>query len=266
MGQRSIGSGIITFGLVNIPFKLFTAATAERISFNMITPKGNRVKQIYSDSETGEQVERGDCLSGYEYSKGEFVTFTKEELEALQSERANEIEVIEFVPKDSINLIEVEKSYYIGPNKGGDKSYSLLSRVLDNTDKAAVGRWYCKGKEHLVVISPNGNGLILHQMFYASEIRCFENTCDDVDLSEDEIELATKLINKMSSKKFDNTKYQDGFVAKINSAVEQKINGQAIKSYGKKPKNVSSDLAGALKSSISGVNTKVSKSSKSKAS
>src|SRR3989304_2130269 len=168
---RATASGTVSFGLVSIPCKFYTACSSESVQFKMITPKGNKVKQKIFDAVTDEEVERNACLKGYEHVKDQFVTFTSEELEALESERNNLIDINEFVPLASVDLLAVEKSYYLGADKGGDKGYLLLAKTLETTGKVAVGRWDARGKEQLVILRPYNGGLLLHQMFYTNEVR-----------------------------------------------------------------------------------------------
>src|SRR5690606_19359417 len=136
MAARAIASGTISFGLVSIPVKLFTATASQQVRFNMLhaETKG-RVKQQYVLASTGEVVDRKSMAKGYEYARGQFVLFTEEEIKKLEAERSSSIEIVEFVPLDSVDLISVEKTYYLGPDKGGDKAYKLLSASMIDTGK-----------------------------------------------------------------------------------------------------------------------------------
>jgi len=175
MAARAISSGTISFGLVSIPVKLYTAASSEQVSFNMLHKKcTGRVKQQYFCPTDNEIVERTDMVKGYEYARNQYVVFTEEELKALEAERSSNLEITEFVALESVDLVHVEKSYYLGPDKGGDKAYRLLSESMTKTGRAAVGRWSARGKEQLVLIRAYGqDGLILHQLYYANEVRSF---------------------------------------------------------------------------------------------
>ena len=140
MAMRSIGSLTISFGLVAIPVKFYTAAASEQASFNMLHKKcGGRVKQQYiCPTDNNEVVERSDMMKGYEYARGQYVTFTDEELKAMESERSNSIDIAEFVPISSVDFVSVEKTYYLGPDKGGDKAYRLLSESMTKKERVAV--------------------------------------------------------------------------------------------------------------------------------
>lgn len=256
MAARAISSGTISFGLVSIPVKLYTATSSQQVHFNMLhgETKG-RVKQQYVLASTGEVVDRKKMAKGYEYARGQFVVFTDEELKKLEAEKSSSIDIVEFVPLTSVDLIQVEKTYYLGPDKGGDKAYTLLSASMVETGKVAVGRWAAKGKEQLVLIRPYRNGLLLHQMYYANEVRAFDevDTGAKVEFREIERELAIKLINELTTEKFDSTKYHDEYADRVKAAVEQKVAGQEIAIVGEVPKAEIIDLFEALKASLAEV-------------
>jgi len=249
MGARSIARVVISFGMTNIGVKLYLAASAEQIGFNMINPKtGNRISQKLVDKETGDEVQRGDTLKGYEYAKDKFITFTEEEVANMQAEKRDTLDIKEFIPLSEIDPLHVEKTMYTGPDKGFDKAYTLLYQTLLTENKAAVGTWVSRGKEHLVVIRAYQHGLIMHQMFYDTEVRTFENTCSKVTLSPIETAMGKMLITQFSVEKFDKSKYSDKFIEKLNKAVETKLNGQEI-SAKEAPVNMSS-MADALRESL----------------
>lgn len=253
MVARAIASGTISFGLVSIPVKLFTATSSEQVRFNMLhSETKGRVKQQYVLASTGEVVDRKSMAKGYEYARGQYVLFTDEELKKLEAEKSSSIEIVEFVPLSSVDLIQVEKTYYLGPDKGGDKAYRLLSTSMLQTEKVAVGRWAARGKEQLVIIRPYRNGLLLHQMFYANEVRAFDEveTSANVQFRDIERELAVKLINELSVEAFDPSKYHDEYADRVKAAVEQKITGQEIAVVGEVPRAEIIDLFEALKQSL----------------
>lgn len=253
MAARAIASGTISFGLVSIPVKLFTATSSEQVRFNMLhgETKG-RVKQQYVLASTGEVVDRKAMAKGYEYARGQYVLFTEAELKKLEAEKSSSIEIVEFVPLSTVDLIQVEKTYYLGPDKGGDKAYKLLSASMVDTEKVAVGRWAARGKEQLVIIRPYSGGLLLHQMFYANEVRAFDavDTGATVQFRDIERELAIKLINELSVDAFDSSKYRDDYADRIKAAVEQKIAGQEVAVVGEVPRAEIIDLFEALKQSL----------------
>jgi DNA end-binding protein Ku len=250
---RAIQSAILSFGLVSIPVKLYTAADTEGVKFNMITPKGNRVKQKWLDAVTGDEITQGDCSKGYEYAKDQFVIFSKDEIKALEAEKSDALEIKEFIPATAFDARQVEKSYYLGPDKGGDKGYVLLSKAMKRTGKVAVARLNSRGREHLIIVRPLNDGLMLHQMYYDSEIRDFseiEEKVATVKFHEVEEEMADKLIESLSADTFDSSKYTDGYVDRVKAAVDQKINGQEFKVTPSAPAANITDLFAALKASL----------------
>jgi DNA end-binding protein Ku len=255
MAARAIASGTISFGLVSIPAKLYTAAHSEQVSFNMIHKKcGGRVKQQYiCPTDANEVVERSDMTKGYEHAKGQYILFTEEELKAFEAERSNAIEITEFVPLESVDFVHVEKSYFLGPDKGGDKAYGLLSESMKKKKVVAVGRWAARGKEQLVLVRPyDDGGLILHQLFYANEVRAFSDIEGPAKLSftEKERDLALKLIDQLTSETFEAEKYHDTYSDKVREAVEQKVAGQEITMAPEAPKAQIIDLFDALKKTL----------------
>jgi DNA end-binding protein Ku len=253
MAARAIASGTISFGLVSIPCKLYTAASSEQVSFNMLHKKcGGRVKMQYFCPTDSEVVERTDTVKGYEHARGQYVLFSEEELKAFESERSNSIEITEFVPLASVDFVHVEKSYFLGSDKGGDKAYRLLAQAMTSKKVVAVGRWGARGKEQLVIVRPYEDGLILHQLFYANEVRDW-NEIDGaakVTISDKERELAEKLIDQLSSDAFEADKYHDTYSDKVLAAVEQKAQGQEITVAPEAPKAQIIDLFDALKRTL----------------
>jgi DNA end-binding protein Ku len=253
MAARALASGTISFGLVSIPVKLYTAASSEQVSFNMLHKKcGGRVKMQYHCPTDNEVVERSDTVKGYEHARGQYVLFTEEELKAFEAERSNSIEITEFVPLTSVDFVSVEKSYYLGSDKGGDKAYSLLSQAMTSKGKVAIGRWAARGKEQLVVVRPYQDGLILHQLYYANEVRAFSEIDGPAKLtiSDKERDLAAKLIDQLSSDAFEADKYHDTYSDKVRAAVEQKAQGQEITVAPEAPKAQIIDLFDALKRTL----------------
>ncbi len=253
MAARAIASGTISFGLVSIPVKVYVATQSQHISFNLLEKAtGQRPKQQYVSSVSGKALGREEITKGFEYARGQFVELDAEELKALEADRSNAVDIAEFVPLDSIDLVQVEKSYFLGPDKGGDKAYKLLAESMRKSDVVAVARWQARGKEQLVLIRPYRDGLILHQLFYADEVRAY----DDLDLgpeftfSQVELDLAQKLIEQLSSHTFDAKKYRDTYTDKVRELIDRKVAGQAITAAAEPPKAQIIDLFEALKQSL----------------
>jgi DNA end-binding protein Ku len=253
MSNRSCGSGLIQIMHWTVAVKFYLAAASEDISFKTITKNGNSVKQQLVDSSTGEIVERDACLKGYEISKDNYIKFTPEEIKLLESERTNNVELQDFVLFDSVDFIYVEKSYYIKPDKGDNRGYKLLFDSLSDRNLIAIGKWMTRGKDQLVMIRPHKNGLIMHQMYYASEIRDFspEEINPGKEISYLEKILFNKLIDKLSTednkiKQFNSGKYRNSWADRINEIARSKFTGESIKSSVKINENNSSGLVDML--------------------
>jgi DNA end-binding protein Ku len=256
MAARAIGTGTISFGLVSIPVKLYTATSPESVSFNLLHNKckGRIRQQIFCPTDN-ELVERGDLIKGYEYAKSQYVLFTEEELDALESAKTNSLEIIEFVPAETVDWIYISRTYYLGPDKGGDKAYRLLSEAMDRTEKIAVGRYWTRGKEQLVLLRPYQGGLMLHYAFYASEVRSFDEVDSGatVTFKPIENELADKLIQQLATAEWNPEQYKDEYVERVKQAVDQKIAGQGISIVREEPTAQIIDLFEALKRSLAEV-------------
>lgn len=254
MTARAIGSGTISFGLVSIPFKLFTAASTQNTSFNMLHSKCNsRMKQQYLCPTDNEIVERANMVKGFEYAKDQYITFTAEELKKLESAKTDSLEIVEFVPADSVDLVYMEKSYYLGPDRGGDKAYQLFSQALKASGKIAVGRFWMRGRVQLVLIRPYQNsGLIMHYSYYASEVRAFEDIAPTTPIAFKDIErdLAAKLIDSLSTAAYDPNKFSDDYEVRLRDAVDMKIAGKEISLPDAAPLPKITDLFEALKRSL----------------
>jgi DNA end-binding protein Ku len=253
MAARSIGSGTLSFGLVSIPFKLYTAASAKGVSFNMLHKKcGSRMKQQYLCPVDNEVVERSDMVKGFEYAKDQYVKFADEELKALEAERTGTLDLLQFVPADTVDFVYIEKSYYLGPDKGGDRAYRLLSEALERASRIAVGRYSARGKDNLVLVRPYKNGLILHEVYYADEVRSFDEveTGGAFEFKPIELELAEKLIEQLDQPKFDASAFKDEYAERVHAAVERKVSGEEILTAPEAPKAQIIDLLEALKRSV----------------
>ncbi len=254
MAARAISSGTISFGLVAIPIKLYTSASSEQVRFNMLHDKcGSRLKQQYLCPVDNEVVERANTVKGYEYSRGQFVLFNEDELKALESERSGSMEITEFVPLSSVDFVQVEKSYFLGPDKGGDKPYQLLGECMRKKGVVAVGRWAARGKEQLVLIRPyDQHGLVLHQLYYATEVRSFAevDTGARFTFSDIERDLAEKLIEQLTRERFAPEAYRDTYEERVRMAVEKKVAGQEVSVAPEAPRAQIIDLFEALKKSL----------------
>jgi DNA end-binding protein Ku len=260
MTARPFASGTISFGLVTVPVKLYsTGETASGIQLNMLHRKcGTRLKQQYICPTDDQVVGRDEMIKGYEYAKGQYVLFSDEELKALTPEPTNAIEITEFVPAEEVDPVYFEKSTYLGPDKGGDKPYRLLSQAMRETGRAAVARYAARGKDYLVLLRPYQDGLIMQQLRYADEIRSFsEVPVAPSEVKEPELRLAMQLIEQIAADEFHPEVYEDNVRKRTRDLIEQKVQGQEIQAAPPEaPKAQIIDLMEALKASLAAAQPK----------
>lgn len=230
MAARSLQSVTISFGLVTIPVKMYAATNPRAgVSFTMLDAQGGRVKQQYISAESGEVVPRAEMIKGYEFEKDRFVTFTKEELKALEEAASGAVEITEFVPAESIDPVFYEKAYYLGPDKGGAKPYRLLADAMRASGRSAIGRWAARGKQYLVNIRVVEQGLILQELLYADEVRSIDEVeIPAAKIDSKELALANQLIDSITSKTFDPTQYKDDVKDRIEEQIHKKVEGEEI--------------------------------------
>jgi len=228
---RSIASLTISFGLVAIPVKLYSATvSSERISFNLLRQKdGSRVKQQYIAVNDGKAVERSEMVKGYEFAKDQYVMFSPEELKALEDTTTHAIDISQFVPLDSVDPLYFDGTYYLAPDKGGAKPYTLLTTALRKAQQCAVGRWISRGKEHIVIIRALEDGLAMHQLHFKAEVRSLKDLgIEAAPVSEPELKLARQLIDQLGAKRFDANEYVDEHRARVEAAIQRKVDGKEV--------------------------------------
>ncbi len=231
MPPRSIGSGAISFGLVSIPVKLYVATSSETPSFNLLHAAcGSRIRQQRFCPTCDKVVEREELVRGYEFAKDQYVKITDEELKALEGEASQAIEISEFVPLAEVDPIYFEKSYYLGPDKGGEKAYRLLTDTMAQVGRVALAKFVLRGKENLVIIRPMGNGLTMHTMYFANEVRNFDDIpkAETAKITPAETNLAVRLIEELSNDKFEPEKYEDEYSKRVLEVVNEKAQGKEI--------------------------------------
>ena len=235
MAARSIASLTVSFGLVSIPVKLFSATEASRaISFNLLHKGcGSRLKQQYFCVKEEVPVSREDMVKGYEFAKDQYVQFTPEELKVLEEAGTHTADIAEFVPIESVDPVYFDKAYYLAPDKGGAKPYALLAKALRQSKRCALGRWAARGKQYIVMIraveGENGDGLVMQQLLYSGEVRSIkEIEIPKTDVKDVELKLAQQLIEQQASDKFDPSTYTDDVRARVEAAVQKKVEGQEI--------------------------------------
>ena len=229
---RSIGSLTVSFGLVAIPVKLFTAnQSSNAISFNLLHKEdGSRLKQQYICQKDGAIVERDDMVKGYAFAKDQYVRFAPEEIKALEEVGSHAVEISEFVPIESIDPVYYDKTYYLAPDKGANKPYALLTEALKIAGRCGVGRWAARGKGYLVILRPIGDVLAMQQLHYAADVRrASEVEIPKPEVKPAELKLAQQLIDAQTADKFDPDTYKDEVRGRIEAAIKKKVDeGQEI--------------------------------------
>lgn len=254
MPPRSIGSGAISFGLVSIPVKLYVAASSEAPSFNLLHAAcGNRIRQQRFCPVCNEVVDRENLIKGYEFAKDQYVKVTDEELKALEGEASEAIEISEFLPLAKVDPIYFEKSYYLGPDKGGEKAYRLLADTMTQVGKVALAKFVLRGKENLVIVRSAQNGLMMHTMYFADEVRSFDEIPkgESAKITAAESGLAVRLIDELSNDEFEPQKYEDEYAQRVMELVNKKSEGQEV-TLAQPPQQRGQviDLMAALKGSL----------------
>ena len=257
MAARPIGSATISFGLVSIPVKLYSTVDSTRtIRFNYLSDDGeqvSRVRQQYIRATDGEVVQRSELIQGYEFIKGQYVTFTAEELKALHVEATNAIEIAEFIPLSDVERIYIDHVYYLGPDTGAARSYHLLKQALQTTGRAALANFAKRGRSHLVLVRPMGDGLVLEQLKYQDELRTFEDVpLDSVEVAEGELDLAIQIIEQRTNEAFEPDRFEDEVRAHMLDLIQRKVEGKEVSvAPEERPETKIIDLMEALKASVS---------------
>jgi DNA end-binding protein Ku len=254
MAARSIATAAVSFGLVTVPVRIYPAVRRSAgVSFHLLHAEdGARLKQQYVCSKDGEVVPRSEMVKGYEFAKGEYVTFTDEELKALDEKATNGIEIQEFVPRAAVDPVYFETAYYLGPDKGGEKAYSLLTEALNSTDLVAVARYAARGKDYLVLLRTAGDRLTMQQLYHADEVRpVSEVPAEKRPVREAELKLARQLIEQIAADAFRPEKYRDEVRRRIEGLIERKVGGEDItREPAPRPRAEVVDLMSALKASL----------------
>lgn len=253
MAARPMASATISFGLVSIPCKLFpTVDNTNAVRFNYLSKDGSRLRQQYIRASDGEIVEREDRVQGYQFAKGQYVTFTADELKALNVVATNAIDIDEFIPLADVERLYIERVYYLGPDKGAGRSYHLLRAALTKTGRAALARYAARGKSYLVLIRPMGEALVMEQLKHADELRQVDDVPLDVcEVHDSELDLAVQIIGQRTNDKFEPENYTDEVKSRVLELIQQKIDGQDIAvAPEEKPEAKIIDLMEALRQSV----------------
>jgi DNA end-binding protein Ku len=254
MAPRSIATGTISFGLVSIPVRLYPATQpSAQVSFNLLHAKdGSRLRQQYVCAKDGEIVPREEMVKGFEFAKDRYVTFTAEELKALEEIATQTIDISEFVPASEVDPVYFDRAYHLGPDKGGAKAYKLLAEALARSGKAALARYAARGKQYLVLIRPAKGRLVMQQLFYADEVRPIEEVpVDHAEVKDGEVQLALQLIEQTAADGFHPERYEDSVKKRTLEAIDRKVQGQEIQvSAPAEPHGEVIDIMDALKASL----------------
>jgi len=260
MPARALSTATISFGLVSIPVKLYSAAESKAaLSFNQIHKKdGARVKQQLISSRSGEVVPREEIVKGYEFAKDQYVLFEPEELKALEAAATHTIDIVEFLQADQIERRYLDKVYYLGTDKGGARAYKLLAMVLVETGRIAIGKYAARGKQYLVMVRPMENGLVMEQLHYPDELRSFaEVPIEEASVKPAELKLATQLVEQAASELFKPEDYKDEVRERMLALIQRKVEGEDITlAPTAEPEHKIIDIMEALKASLAAGNSR----------
>jgi DNA end-binding protein Ku len=256
---RSIWSGAISFGLVNVPVKLYSAVSRKTVRFNQLNSEtGNRIQQKRVDPETGEEVPYDQIVKGFELTKDRYVIITPDEMDALDPEKTRTVDIEDFVDLEDIDPIYYDHPYYLVPDKGAEKAYGLLLNAMEASGKVAIARVVLRSKEALVAIRPANEILMMETMIFHDEVVPHDELDDlpdgkELKVSEREIKMAQQLIDSLSSE-FEPEKYRDEYRDKILDLIERKAQGEeiAVQPEAPAPAKVP-DLMAALEASLAAV-------------
>ncbi|MBL8918511.1 MAG: Ku protein [Myxococcaceae bacterium] len=254
MAARASGSGTISFGLVNIPVKLYSASDSSgKISFNQLhADKKIRLKQQMIDPETGEPVPREKIVKGYEYAKDQYLIINEDELEKLELATSRSMDITEFVPLAAVDPLYFESGNYLAPEKGAERAYALLVKGLEDMKHAAIAKYVARGKMHLILIRPLGNALVLQYLRYADEVKALsEIPVPEAKISDAELGLARQFISSLAKPSFDINQYKDEYRERLKDLLDRKVKGESVDlTPAPAPQAKVVDLMEALKASL----------------
>ena len=247
----TVWKGHLTFGLVSLPVKLYTAARSESLNFNQLHKvDGSRVRQVLYCAKEDKPIQRSEIVKGYEYEKDRYVIIDEEDIRKVAPPTARMMEILEFVKSDQVDPVYFESSYYLAPDEAGEKPYALLFDALKRTGRVGVAKIAMHNREHIVILRPGPKGILLHTMYYSNEIRAVEEFRTDVSLVRDkEIELATGLIEALAAD-FEPQKYHDTFRDNLLAMIEAKKAGHEVVETPAPQESKVVDILEALKRSL----------------
>ena len=230
MAARSIASLTLSFGLVSIPVKLYSATEpSSAVRFNLLAKDGSRLKQQYVSEKDQTVVPRAEMVKGYEFEKDRFVLFSAEELKALEEASSPAIEIMAFIPEKSVDPLYYDKAYLLAPDKRGGNPYALLAEAMRKSGRCALAKWAWKAKQYVVQVRPVEDGLVLQQLLYADEVRSLKDlNIEPMAVTAGELQLALQLIDQISQDAYDPTQYVDEEHKRILAAIDEKIAGKQV--------------------------------------
>jgi DNA end-binding protein Ku len=253
----SVWSGTVTFGLVSIPVKLFTATSSHNISFNLLHNecRGRINLQNYCP-QCERVVERSELVKGYQFEKNQYVLIEDSDLDSVKPESSSTLDIIQFINLSEVDPIFYERTYYLGPDKGSEKTFALLGKAMKETNRAALGKMVMRNHEYLALIRPGMDGLLVHFMLYNDEIRENENKVqEDLEVRPKEMQLAKQLIENLSEP-FEPEKFKDDYIQKVEEMIEAKLKGRKLTVLPAKAKPKVVDLMDALQKSVEAARAK----------
>jgi DNA end-binding protein Ku len=255
MPARAIDTATIAFGLVSIPIKIYsTSEPSHEIHFHLIHEGcGERLKQQYVCPKHGE-VERSEMSKGFELTKGNFIELSKDELKALEAVASDELAIREFVPAAAVDPILIERTYFLGPDKGGERAYRLIRDALESAELVGIAAYSARGKQYMVMVRPFEDGLAMHQLRYPDEVKAWSEVPVGKlpKAAPSELALASQIIDQLRHESFDPTQYTDEVKDRVRKLIAKKAKGGEIVAPPEAPKPQVTDLMEALKASLAG--------------
>jgi len=247
----TVWKGHLTFGLVSFPVKLYSAARSESISFNQLhKADGSRVRQVLYCAAEDKPIPRTEIVKGYEYEKDRYVVIEDEEIKKVAPQTAKVMEIQEFVKADAVDPIYLETSYYMAPDEAGEKPYALLFDALKKSGYMGIAKVTMHNREHVVILRPGANGVLLHTMYYNHEIRKVDEFRTDLSLvKEKELALAQSLVEALAAE-FEPDKYKDSYRENLLQMIESKKEGREVVATPEPRQEKVVDILEALKASL----------------
>lgn len=265
--MHTMWKGSISFGLVHIPIKLFSATESKDIKLRMIHKECNSpIKYERTCPVCEKEVESAEIVKGYEYEPGKFVILDEDDLEKIELEQSKSVEIIDFVKLEEIDPIYFNRSYFLGPSENGQKAYMLLKQAMEKTGKIGIAKIMIRSKQHLAVVRVYKNALVLETIYFPDEVRNVEHVPgvpENIELSEKEMNTAVQLIEQLTTT-FEPEKYTDDYRTALMDLIQGKITGNEVQTPTKAPQANVVDLMEALQASIDQTKPKKRKTTRKK--